>query len=559
MFTPRRILGTLSLLLLVALIASACTAPAPTPTTAPTVQPTTPPPPKLTATPTPKPVSLRMAILADESTVQPYTYVRGYPGWNMLTLIYDTLFVMDADNLPKPWVAREDKVSADGKVHTITLRNDVKWHDGKPLTSADVKFSFEFYQKNTHSRWTPPVRNMTSIETPNETTVVVTLSAPNPAFAIQLMGDVPIIPKHLWESVTEPKKFENNIGSGPYKLTEYKPEQFYRFVANPDYFAGRPAVDELVMPVIKEAATIFSSLKTGEIQATVRALAPELVKDFQGNPDLKIQRGPGYAATILQFNNERAPWSKKEVRQAVALAIDTQKLVDTVILGYGTLGNPGWLHPASPFHDPAVKGEYSAAKAQALLDGIGYKDTDNDGIREAAGKKMEGTLLVYSNNPTRIRTAELIAAGLKEIGISLKVTALEPASVDAKVWPDFDVAKGRDFDLAMWGWSAPIQVNVVRTGDLVHSDPKMGSINIGAYKNPAADKLAEELFVTTDPDKQKTLVRQLEALIAQELPFVTLFYEDGTYVYRPAAYDKWIYQKGQGIFHKLSFLPGVKP
>jgi peptide/nickel transport system substrate-binding protein len=500
-----------------------------------------------------------MAILADESTVQPYTYVRGYPGWNMLTLIYDTLFVMDADNLPKPWVAREDKVSADGKVHTITLRNDVKWHDGKPLTSADVKFSFEFYQKNTHSRWTPPVRNMTSIETPNETTVVVTLSAPNPAFAIQLMGDVPIIPKHLWESVTEPKKFENNIGSGPYKLTEYKPEQFYRFVANPDYFAGRPAVDELVMPVIKEAATIFSSLKTGEIQATVRALAPELVKDFQGNPDLKIQRGPGYAATILQFNNERAPWSKKEVRQAVALAIDTQKLVDTVILGYGTLGNPGWLHPASPFHDPAVKGEYSAAKAQALLDGIGYKDTDNDGIREAAGKKMEGTLLVYSNNPTRIRTAELIAAGLKEIGISLKVTALEPASVDAKVWPDFDVAKGRDFDLAMWGWSAPIQVNVVRTGDLVHSDPKMGSINIGAYKNPAADKLAEELFVTTDPDKQKTLVRQLEALIAQELPFVTLFYEDGTYVYRPAAYDKWIYQKGQGIFHKLSFLPGVKP
>jgi len=559
MFTPRRILGTLSLLLLVALIASACTAPAPTPTTAPTVQPTTPPPPKLTATPTPKPVSLRMAILADESTVQPYTYVRGYPGWNMLTLIYDTLFVMDADNLPKPWVAREDKASADGKVHTITLRNDVKWHDGKPLTSADVKFSFEFYQKNTHSRWTPPVRNMTSIETPNETTVVVTLSAPNPAFAIQLMGDVPIIPKHLWESVTEPKKFENNIGSGPYKLTEYKPEQFYRFVANPDYFAGRPAVDELVMPVIKEAATIFSSLKTGEIQATVRALAPELVKDFQGNPDLKIQRGPGYAATILQFNNERAPWSKKEVRQAVALAIDTQKLVDTVILGYGTLGNPGWLHPASPFHDPAVKGEYSAAKAQALLDGIGYKDTDNDGIREAAGKKMEGTLLVYSNNPTRIRTAELIAAGLKEIGISLKVTALEPASVDAKVWPDFDVAKGRDFDLAMWGWSAPIQVNVVRTGDLVHSDPKMGSINIGAYKNPAADKLAEELFVTTDPDKQKTLVRQLEALIAQELPFVTLFYEDGTYVYRPAAYDKWIYQKGQGIFHKLSFLPGVKP
>ncbi len=555
MFALRRTLVATSLVFVLAMVISAC---GPTPA-APTATPAATPTPQPTATPVPKPVSLRMAILADEGTLQPYTYVRGYPGWNMLTLVYDTLFIMDADNVPKPWVAKEDKVSADGKVHSLTLRNDVKWHDGKPLTSADVKFSYEFYKKNTHSRWTPPVRNIVGMETPNDTTVVITLPAPDPSFAIRLLADVPIIPKHIWENVTEPKKFETNVGTGPYKLAEFKSEQFYRFTANTAYFAGKPAVDELLMPIIKDPTTVFSALKAGEIQATVRSLAPELVKDFQGIADLKIQRGPGYATTLLQFNNERAPWDKKEVRQAVALAIDTQKLVDTVLLGFGTVGNPGWLHPASPFHDLAVKGEYNVAKAKALLDGLGYKDTDNDGVREVSGKKMEGTLLAHSNNPMRIRTAELIVAALKDIGISIKVTSLEPASVDAKVWPDFDVAKGRDFDLTMWGWSAPVQVNPVRMGELVHSNPKVGSINIGGYKNPAVDRIADELGVTTDVVEQTKVARQLEAIIAQDLPFVVLFYEDGIYVYRPAAYDKWVYQKGQGIFHKLSFLPGVKP
>jgi len=94
---------------------------------------------------------------------------------------------------------------------------------------------------------------------------------------------------------------------------------------------------------------------------------------------------------------------------------------------------------------------------------------------------------------------------------------------------------------------------------LVHSNPATGSVNIGAYKSSAADKIAEDLNVTTDLDKQKTLARQLEKIISEDMPFVILWYADGNYAYRPAAFDKWVYQKGQGIFHKLSFLPNVKP
>jgi peptide/nickel transport system substrate-binding protein len=556
----RKFVVVVTLALVLALVACASPTPtrAPAPTVAPSLTATLKPTVAPSPTATPKPISLRMATSGDESTLTPYTYVTGYPGWNMLTLIYDTLFVMDADNLPKPWIAREDKVSADGKTHTLTLRNDVKWHDGKPLTSADVKFSYEFYKKNTHARWTSAVPDFTSIETPNETTVIITLKEPSAAFAIQTLADVPIIPKHIWESVTDPKKFVNNIGSGPFKLAEYKADQFYRFVANDAYFAGKPAVDELVMPIIKEVSTTFAALKSGEIHATTRALTPETIKEMQADANLKVQRGPVYATTLMLFNNDRAPWDKKEVRQAVALAIDQQKLVDTVLLGFGTVGNLGWIHPASPYHDPTIKNEYNLTKAKALLDGLGYKDTDNDGIREAAGKKMEATLLVYSTAPTRVRSAELIAAALKEIGISVKVSAQERGAVDAKVWPGGDPSQPRDYDLAMWGWSAPVQVNLFRMVTLVHSDPKIGTLNNVGYKSAQADKIGSELLATMDSEKQKTLARQLEAIVAQDVPFVVLYYEDGVYAYRPAVYDQWVFQKGQGIFHKLTFLPNVK-
>jgi peptide/nickel transport system substrate-binding protein len=498
---------------------------------------------------------VRVAIGADEGTLQPYTYVSGSPGYSMLTLVYDTLYILDADNLPRPWLASGDTVSAGGTVHTLALIRGVKWHDGTPFTSADVKFSFEFYKRYTHSRWTPRTRGITGIETPNDATVVLTLGTPEPALPVSLLADVPIIPQHLWEGVHEPKTFDNNVGTGPYTLAEYKADQFYRFVANPEYFAGRPAVDEIVMPIVKEPSTVFASLRSGQLDSTTRSLAPELVKDFQASPDLRVQRGPGFASSLLLFNAGRAPWDKREVRQAVGLAIDNKQLVETVLLGYGAAGAPGWIHPASPYYDPAATGGPNPAGARALLDGLGYKDTDGDGVREAAGKKMEAELLVSASNPTGIRTAELIAAALKEIGISVKVSAMESTSVDARVWPGFDVAKGRDFDLALWGWTAPVMIDPFRIVGLVASDPRVGTLNVGGYKSEAADKVADEPNGTSDPEQQKVLIRRLSAAIGTDLPFITLYYPDGVYVTRPAAYDQWVYQKGQGIFGKLSFLP----
>jgi ABC-type transport system substrate-binding protein len=148
------------------------------------------------------------------------------------------------------------------------------------------------------------------------------------------------------------------------------------------------------MPIIKEPSTIFASLRSGQLDSTARSLSPELVKDFQASPDLRVQRGPGFASSLLLFNNERAPWDKREVRQAVAAALDAKNLVDTVLLGYGTASplDP----PGSPYHEPGRGGPDLVAPGHCSMAWATRTRmaTDPRGGRQ----EDEAALLVYAND-----------------------------------------------------------------------------------------------------------------------------------------------------------------
>jgi peptide/nickel transport system substrate-binding protein len=497
---------------------------------------------------------VRIAIGADEGSLQPYTYVSGYPGWNLLTLVYDTLFVLDEDNQPRPWVARQHDVAADGLAHTLHLRSDVRWHDGQALTSADVRFSFDYYRRHPHGRWSSAVQPIARIDTPDSATVVLHTDAAYPSITLRLLADVPIVPEHLWRSVDAPKTMTSIVGSGPFVLAEHQPDRLYRLTANRDHFSGAPAVDELLLPVVTDPATAFAGLASGELHATSRELPPELLARFSGRPDVTVARGPGFATTLLQFNTERAPWTDARVRRAVALGIDTRRLVDTVLLGQGTPGNPGWLHPTFADHDQAVQPEYAPDEARALLDAAGLRDHNGDGVREFNGQRLGAELLVQANQPSRIRAAELIASSMKAIGIDVRVRAEEGGSLGARVWPDFDVARGRSYDWTMFGWSAPVMVDPQRIIGLVDSDPRVGTNNIGGFRSREADRLSSVLRTSPDAAERRRTLRALEALIARERPFVLLWYADLAYAYRPAAYAGWRFQAGQGILHKRSFV-----
>jgi peptide/nickel transport system substrate-binding protein len=504
--------------------------------------------------------SVRAAITGDEGTLNPYTYVTGFPGWNLLMLQYDSLMQIDTEGLPQPWLASSVETSEDGLVYSIELVEGVTWHDGEPLTADDVVFTVEYFTNNpAASRFARDLNSVEGAEATGDLSVEITLTAPNPSFPLRALADVPIIPEHIWADVTTPEEHQfddvSNVGTGPYRITEYSANQSYTLEANADYFRGAPAVDELVLVVFADDAGALAAMNSGEVDVIFGQVAPEQIELLDAQDGVDILQGPEYTNQLLNFDAQLPPFDDVAVRQAMSLAIDRQDLVDTVFLGAATTGNVGWTHPDSPAFNPDIETTYDVAAANTLLDDAGYEDSDGDGIREYDGEPMSFELITPSGDSLRLRSAELVATMLAEIGIQANVAAVEQATWEAQIWPEFDVANGRDYQLGMWGWSAPTQADPGQIAALMHSDPVIGSLNVTGYSSPEADGLIDELRVEGDPDARQELLNELQVLFAEELPFITLLYPDGAYAYNSTVYGGWAFISGQGIVSKLSLLP----
>lgn len=499
--------------------------------------------------------SLRLAITQDEGTLNPFTYQTGYPGYELMTLIFDTLYLNDENITPQPWLAEGLEIADDGLTYTITLKPDLVWQDGEELTAEDVAFTIGYFQENLLGRFSTSANKVETAEAPDDRTVVLTLEVPDATFVQTALADIPILPQHVWSEVSDPQTTEEAMGSGPYMLVEYQPDQFYRLAENPDFWGPEPAFDTIIAPIIRDQTATFQALQTGAIDAAVRTVPPELVEQFSGRNDLEIAQGPGFVSTILIMDVTQGALARREVRQVAAGLIDYARLVDVLLLGYATAGTPGFIHPASVFSNPATQ-EYQALspdEAQARLEELGFSRGADGVYADSEGNRLEFEFLAPSNNPIRMRAAELIAQDLNAGGFDVTVRSMEGEALVQRAWPDFDVSQGRDYQMSMFGWSAPVNAQANLRG-LLHSDPSVGVLNLSGFSNPEVDRLADQASVETDDVRRGELLRDIQEIVAQDLPLITLFYQDGIYAYRPAAFDDWTYMAGQGIINKRSFV-----
>ncbi len=389
--------------------------------------------------------------------------------------------------------------------------------------------------------------------------VTFVLSGPSAGFDVGALADAPIIPRHIWESVALPSEHQfeggTNIGSGPYKLVEYVEGRSYRFAANPDFFRGAPAVDELVVIVFADDAGAQAAIRTGEVDVIFERIPPEQIDLLDAQDPLDIALGPEFSTQMINYDASKRPFDDVAVRQAINLAMDRQDIVDTVYLGAATVGSPGWIHPGHSSYNPAIVPVYDVAAANALLDGAGYADTDGDGVREFDGQPMSFEIITNSPDSLRLRIAELTTEMLAAIGIETQVVPVDTGVWEQAVWPGFDVNNGRNYEIAMWGWSAPVQADTLRLPWLVHSSLASGFLNLTGYANAEIDTLSEALSVEPDPAERNAILGRMQEIIAEDLPFVLLLYPDGAYVYDSSVYSDWEFIAGQGIVSKLSLLP----
>jgi peptide/nickel transport system substrate-binding protein len=450
-------------------------------------------------------------------------YPRG-PGYTMMSFCFDTLVWPDSTGNFIGLLAKSWDHSADGLTWTFDLRDNVTWHDGVKFTANDVKFTYEYLKNSTiisisGSSWydLSYVQNVTVL---NDYKVQIKLNKPYGPFISQIAAVVPIMPEHIWKDVADPSKFKEAkaaIGTGPFLLKDYNAQaQTYDYVANQNYYLGRPAVDELQFIPVSDAVL---ALKKGDIEEAGATL--DQVQALNDSKNINIVQGDGYWVYRLRFNiANNTVLNNTDVRKAMYYALNCNDILDKVLHGGGVVGNSGYVPPYSMWYNPDVtQYTYSPDKASKLLDQAGFSKKDADGIRLTPdGKRLEFQLL-YTSDQQSQRIAELVQSYFKNVGIGI---TLKPG--DSKV-VDGLVAAG-NFEVAIYSHG---------TG----TDPSKMINNLPAstgWNNSQFTALGKQQVSAADDAARKSLVDQMQVLIADNVPTIPMLYRN---VYSASNGDKF--------------------
>lgn len=515
--------------------------------------------------------TLKVAIKGNENNITPFTVGFGAnPATNDIQhLVYDSLFWSQAKADPEPWLAEKAESADGGKVWTVTLREGVLWQDGRPLTTDDVAFSYEYYKKQegASGRYAHHVSDVPAYERAevvDNKTIKLYFSAPAPQFKIMPGADLPILARHIFEGVADPGKAMTTLptGTGPFRLVEIVTDQRYKLEANEKYFKGKPRIDRLELVIIKDPGSAFTALRTGDVDMVERNVPGELVDQLKATGGIGVAEGTRFESIQLYFNARKKPLDDPKLRKAMSMGINLDEIVKTVLLGRARPGRDTYLHPDSPWAVKDAGHQFDPTAAAKLLDDAGYSAKDPDGVRKAPdGKRLDFNVLVNSFEPLELRAMQLVSTQMQGLGVKYNVESLDPATLRNRRNP----APGETvppYDAYVSNIESHAHVDPDAMYYFFHSPGKgpdgrqrgFGGAITG-YANPEFDKLVEQA-TTADAAQRRRLLADAQAILARDVPMQVLWYPDGIWAYRQAAYDGWVNDRGHGIFTKRSFLSG---
>lgn len=477
----------------------------------------------------------------------PYAHYSRGPGYVRMSFIFDTLIWKD-DKEFIPALAEKWEYLPEENAYVFNLRQNATWHDGEHFTAEDVVFTYNYMKEHPY-QWVD-LSALQTVEALDDFRVKLVLARPYAPFLDYVAGTVPMLPEHIWKDVTDPLQFQQNealVGTGPFKLADYSKEQgTYRYEAFDEYYLGKPMVQELkFVKVSGEMAAPALRQK----QVDMAQVPPELVEDLKGEGFTIVTGSHDWAAKMM-INHQKEPLNNKELRQALAYAVDRQALVDTVLRGHGLAASPGLVPPDNEWYNAGLDGSYrvNPEKVDELLTGLGY--TKNGDFYAKDGQTLELELLVSGGGSAgfpRERVGEIIKSQLEQQGIKVNMRSLEAKTLDNRVaeW---------QFDLALSGHGG------------LGGDPEiLNKVIIGKGFNSARYTRDEELIdvlkkqlAATDPAVRLKLVGHIQEIHAEALPCLPLYYPTWYYAYSGQVNIYYTFRGvGSGVpipLNKMSFV-----
>lgn len=520
------------------------------------------------------PAVVRIGWAGSPDTLNPGTAVLS-EAYTIFALVYDTIYEYQLDGTYKLDAAESAEVSEDGLTWTFKIRDGINFHDGQPMTANDVAFSVNLYKNNPDYIYLNAYTvNFDTVEATDDSTVVITLTdaVPNMDY---LLSYLYVVPEHIWKDNAEPPasvEFENleMIGTGPFKVAEYTQNEFVRLAANKEHFANPPKIDEVIFQTFESDDVLVQSLKSGQVDM-ITEMPATAVESLQGDANIKLVTGAPFAPAVsdIIFNQatpENCPTDAggictghpalrdRNVRLALAHATDKQKLIDVVLLGFGSPGLTLIPDGLGHWYNDTIKDyEFDVAKANTILDEAGYADTDGDGVREMSDGSQPLNFRMHwpSDSIDAPRLAELLSEMWSEVGVTLELQAVDPDALTSECCPAFD------YDIILWGWGSDPDPNLLLS---VHTTDEIpNGYNETGYSNPAYDELHVQQGVELDPAKRQEIVWQMQQIAFDDVVYIIPYYEQQIQAYRVDRFTGWITDTTKIELSDVSSLVIIEP
>src|ERR671910_1070360 len=493
---------------------------------------------------------LRIGSTNDIDGFNPFKIVE-IPSYEVMGLTYDLLVDSSPeDSSPVPGLADSWETSDDGLTWTFHLNKDARWHDGRPVTSEDVAYTYRRILDEEQGLYIDAVKQIESIETPDKHTVVFETGEPS----VQMLNTyVYILPKHVWEDVPpeETKSFKNEpvIGSGPFQAVEWKEGQFARLKTNPDYFRGAPRIDEIIFQLYDNDDTMVQALKNGDVDY-IQGIPINLFKSLQNQERIETNSAPDPGFTHLGFNlYEPTPEAIEEfdapktstgnpavldplVREAINWSIDEEELTQKILQGEGipgsTLVPPALARYHLKLEESEIQG-FDIERSKQLLEQAGWTDTNGDGTVDKAGEELELRLFVRSEDKDSVTAGQFIEDWFEEAGIGLETKAIGDTALT-------DAIYAADYDMFIWGWGSEADPDFILS--VLTCDQIMGWSDT-FWCNQDYSRMYAEQKEQLDLDERAATIKEMQRIAYEDNPYVIFYYDNQTEAWRTDKFEGW--------------------
>jgi len=419
-------------------------------------------------------------------------------------------------------------ISADRLTYTYQLRLDATWHDGEPVTSADVRFTYELIMNpdiNVESRegW----NKIAALETPDPYTIVFRLTEPYPDFVAETFFEESVLPAHILageigERFSASDFHRAPTGSGPFVFKEWVPGSHIMVTANHSFYGDGPYLDAIIIKFVTDENALFVQFKSGEIDIYDNVSINHLSR-LEGVAGVSVHKTPTLMYEHLDLNVENGILRDKRVRQAISFATDKTVIADVVYKGLAETA-PLDEHPSSRYYNQkaAARVEFDPMKARRLLRDAGWADSNGDGILEKDGKRLSLTVSATTGNRNRERTQMVLRDQYRDVGIELKIKNYNPTVLYGG-YEDGGVLKRGKFDIAMYAWLSSPEPATKEALYSMETVPPNGQ-NHPRIRHEKLTRLLETGATEIDEVRRIRMYYEVSEILVDETPVIPLFW-----------------------------------